>query len=169
MTDPTRAPRFLAIMLLAWLGAPAGAQAGQVIAPPGNSGVSQYVEVVPSAGGGVPVGSAGHKHPPVLSASTQHQLAASGKEGRSLAAFAQNTGVPRQGQVTKPSASGREKTMSKGRLRTQPKPPAPAGAQNASYAVSGSGGLGLGLPIALGLIALLAVAAAFMRHRRSAR
>jgi hypothetical protein len=163
MTDLTRAPRFLAILLLAWLGAPVGAQASQVIAPPGNSGVSQYVEVVPSAGGGVPVGSAGHKHGPVLSASTQHQLAASGKEGRSLAAFAQNTGVPRQ--------HGRQKTTSKSQSRTEPKPAASAGAgaQNASYAASGSGGLGLGLPLALGLITLAAVAAAFMRHRRSAR
>jgi hypothetical protein len=160
----------LMILMLALLGASA-AQASRVIAPPGNSGVSQYVEVVPSAGGGSPTGSAGHKQGPVLSPSTQHKLTSSGGEGRSLAAFAQSTGVPRSQppsthNATKPSAT---------KVRTSPAVAPPTGhatgsaLRQSSYLTSGSGGIGLGLPLVLALITVGAIGTAAVRWRRRPR
>jgi hypothetical protein len=52
----------LAAAVLGHAAAPASAHAPQVLAPPGNSAISEYTETVPTASGGKPTGSilAGH-------------------------------------------------------------------------------------------------------------
>jgi hypothetical protein len=143
------------------LGIPASAGASRVIAPPGNSGVGQYVEVVPTAGGGSPVGS----HPPgrgaALPASTVKRLNGLGPDGKALAAFAQQTGTPRAA-VHRPSSPGAKPSSPAG---PQVLPPASPLRASAPAAV---GGLGVGLLIALGAIALAAAALAVGRRMRPA-
>lgn len=152
MLAPPRTLAAVALAALAALGAPAAAAAARVIAPPGNSGVGQYVEVVPTAGGGVPVGGAQPGKGPVLPASTVRRLAASGPEGKALAAFAQSTGTPTAAK--QPSPSG---------LRSSAQYPVLRGTPRGS-----TGGLGLGLPLVLGAIALAGAALAVGRRARSA-
>jgi hypothetical protein len=149
MRAPPRTLVAVAVAALAALGAPAAAAAKRVIAPPGNSGVGQYVEVVPTAGGGVPVGGAQPGKGPVLPASTVHRLAASGPEGKALEAFAQSTGTPTGSRPHRP--------------------PSPANQPVLRGTLHGSaGGLGLGLPLVLGAIALAGAALAVGRRARSA-
>jgi hypothetical protein len=146
-----------AIALVA-LGLPAVADATTELVPPGNSAASQYVEVVPSAGGAVPVGSNTNAHKPVLSASTQRRLRALGSEGSAVAALAQATAPARP-------------TVTRGRSSRGRAPHAPAARLSSAAEVSlgsGSGGLGLGLPIALGAITFIAAAIALARRRRPA-
>jgi hypothetical protein len=74
------------------------------VAPPGDSGISQYREVVPTAQGATPpsgggTGGAGHGAGGALPAAEQRQLNALGPDGRTLAAVVDATapqalGVP---------------------------------------------------------------------------
>jgi hypothetical protein len=143
------------------LGAPASAGASRVIAPPGNSGVGQYVEVVPTAGGGTPLGSHHPGQGAALPASTVKRLNGLGPDGKALAAFAQQTGTPRiRGHRT--ALPGSKASSPAG---PQVLPPASPLRASAPAAV---GGLGAGLPIALGAIALAAAAVAVGRRMRPA-
>jgi hypothetical protein len=149
MLAPPRTLAAVAVAALAALGVPAAAVAKRVIAPPGNSGVGQYVEVVPTAGGGVPLGSAQPGKGPVLPASTVRRLAASGPNGKALAAFAQSTGTPTGSRPHRPSSAANQSV-----LREIPH--------------GSAGGLGLGLPLILGAIALAGALLAAGRRVRSA-
>lgn len=74
--------------------APAGAAARVVkLAPPGNSGIGQYVEVVPTAGGGKPTGGVGSGRPAasVIPPAAARALARAGADGRAAAALANAT------------------------------------------------------------------------------
>ena len=145
------------------LGAPAGAGAARVIAPPGNSGVGQYVEVVPTAGGGAPAGSHHDVQGQVLPASTLHRLAALGPDGKTVAAFAQSTGTP-HGSTSPHRRSRSTRPKQPSSAASEPSPPS-AGLRESS---AGSvGGLGLGLPVALGAITLAAVGVSMTRRRRT--
>jgi hypothetical protein len=157
----TRTLAAVALAALAALGAPAAAAAARVIAPPGNSGVGQYVEVVPTAGGGVPVGGAQPGKGPVLPASTVRRLTASGPEGKALAAFAQSTGTPTGSGAHRPSSAAKQPSPSG--LRSSAQYPVLRGTPHGS-----AGGLGLGLPLVLGAIALVGAALAVGRRVRSA-
>lgn len=162
-------PVALAVASLGFLGIPGVAAASKVIAPPGNSGVSQYVEVVPGAGGSVPVG-AGGSHGPVLSPSARRRLEAAGASGKALAAFAQRTGV-----TTAPDKSGRGVGNAAGRSHgsshsagssSKGSPVLPAGVLAARNAHSSSGGgIGWGLPAALASILLAGLGLFFVRRR----
>ena len=107
--------RRVAIALALLLALPASAEASKTIAPPGNSGVGQYVETVPTAGGGRPTstvhpggGAVGHPGGPggtssgggagggsAITPSTQHALAAQGPAGVAAAALAEATAPQR--------------------------------------------------------------------------
>lgn len=110
--------RRIAVVLALALAAPSLAQARvQKIAPPGNSGVNQYLETVPTADGGQPTstvhpvgagvrgpggpgGTAGHSGSSgggAVAPSTQRALASQGPAGVAAAAVAQAT-APRSPQ-----------------------------------------------------------------------
>jgi hypothetical protein len=141
--------------------APAGAQ--QTIAPPGNSGVQQYLETVPSARGnetpsshsrGASKGQTGQNRDQ-LPPSTQTQLARHGEEGRKLEALVAATG---------PSS------RSKGIRRSSRPEPTPRSSAFHSAAAgltagSGSGGMGLLLP-ALLLGSAIVLGGIAVRRRR---
>lgn len=171
----------VAVASLGLLVAPGAAGATKVIAPPGNSGVSQYVEVVPGAGGSVPVGSAG-KHGPVLSPAARRRLEASGPSGKALVAFAQQTGVPAEhgkagagsgsgpgssGSSHSPGSSHSASSSSKGAAKGAAQLPAAVPASAIRSGGPAGGGLGWGLYAALGAI-VLAGAGFFLVRRRSA-
>src|ERR1039458_7728279 len=137
-----RLPAVLAAIATLLLGAPSGASASKTIAPPGNSGVGQYVEVIPGSGGPVPVGSS-PSHGPVLSASARRRLEASGPAGRAGASFVQQTGVPH----------AKHAATHHGAPAAGHGTPIP-GATAVRAAGSVGGGLGWGLPAALGAIVL---------------
>jgi len=144
----------LAAVTTALLGAPAGAAASKTIAPPGNSGVGQYVEVIPGSSGPVPVGSSPN-HGPVLSASARHRLEASGPAGKAVASFVQQTGTPHAKHATThhgAPAAGHGTAL--------------PGATPVRAAGSVGGGLGWGLPAALGAILVAGMGSLLIRRRR---
>lgn len=159
MLFPRRAFALTAVGVAFALGAPAGALAARVIAPPGNSGVSQYFEVVPTAGGSAPVNSSA-AHGPVLSASTRSRLQSAGAAGAAVAAFAERTGTP---HANAPSA----RHLSSHAHAHAHAAPAYVAPLVRSAAVTG-GGTGWGLYAALGAVALGALGAALLLRRRSA-
>jgi hypothetical protein len=95
---------------------PAAHATNRTIAPPGNSGVQQYLENVPTASGNRPTnsihagGSGGGGGGGGVSPSTQRRLAALGVAGADTAALAKATAprIPRRtaGRGSKPLAAG---------------------------------------------------------------
>lgn len=146
-------------MTTALLGTPAWAAASKTIAPPGNSGVSQYVEVVPGAGGSMPLG-ASAVHGPVLSAAQRRRLEAAGSSGRALAAFTQRTGVAHSKQAV-PSARAHRGAPAHGSSL----PGAALAAGPARSTAGTGGGLGWGLPAALGAVVLAGLGILIARRR----
>jgi hypothetical protein len=136
--------------------APAAAQ--QTIAPPGNAGVQQYLETVPSARGNTaPSGPAGARshHDPAVPSSVTTRLQQHGEEGRKLEALVAATG---------PSS------RSKGIRRSSRPEPTPRSSAFHSAAAgltagSGSGGMGLLLP-ALLLGSAIVLGGIAVRRRR---
>lgn len=155
-----------ALLLLA---APASAR--RVIAPPGNSGVGQYVEVVPGAGGSTPVG--GHSsNGPVLTPAQRRQLEAAGGSGKALASFVQRTGVARSkastsGSSARGSTGSRSSKAAQGSAGGSSSHSLPAAVQDSATRSAAGGGLGWGLPAGLAAIALAAVGFAIARRRRA--
>jgi hypothetical protein len=184
-------PVVLALLLVVAFAVPAQARVVR-IAPPGNSGVSQYDETIPTAGGSRPTstvhpvgggshgsggsqgsggaggsggsgGSAGGGS--AVSGSTFHALAAEGPQGAAAAALA---------QVTAPTRS--QPAASKTGSRTDSSIAAASGGDGSSpvtslvKAVTGStssGGLGPVLPVILIGSLLGAGALALMRRRHT--
>jgi hypothetical protein len=148
--------------LVVLLAAAASASArNRVLAPPGNSAISQYVEVVPTASGGRPAsgihpggGSPGAGSQGLLPAATAKALAARGTDGAAVASLA---------RATAPAVGA-------GKGPIQPLP-AGAGASPATSllkAVTGSsssGGLGILLPVLLGASVLGAGLLAWRKRR----
>lgn len=147
----------VSLTLLATLLLPAGAHATKVLVPPGNSGASQYVEVVPSAEGGVTPGAQSHNHAHVLTPSTERSLKSLGPEGKAVASFAQATGTPHGSNASTTGRAG-----SHGGTATPP-----TSSPVVKTAAVSSGSLGWGLPLALGLAALIAMAVLVLRRRNS--
>jgi hypothetical protein len=164
-SDPDRmvfAVRALVLNLicLTALLVPATAVAQKTTAPPGNSGIGEYVETVPEATGGKAPEKAGGGSVP---AAERQKLEALGADGKALADTIAAT-VPRR-----PRSNG-----SGGQAEPIRRADADAGDSAASavlHSVVGggsSGGMGLLLPIILGATLALMLAAAFAR-RRTAR
>ena len=175
--------RRIAVAIVLALAAPASAEARvHTIAPPGNSSVGQYVETVPTAGGGQPTntvhptgGAVGRPGGPggtprggaggPISASTQHALAEQGPAGVAAAALAEATAPqisrsPSHARDTGPSSSVSAASTGGG---SSP-------ATSVFKAVSGStgeGGLGPLRPALLIGSVLAAAGLALMRRRRT--
>jgi hypothetical protein len=177
-----------AIAVLFLYGSPAQALT-QHVSPPGNSGVSEYQEDVPSAGGSVPViklpsNPRGHQ---VLPHSVVQQLDRAGATGRAVAAFVDRTAPAALGEVSQAPSSGTRT----GAHRSGSSRPGGAGASRpgaaganpaASVKVSGGssvggqlaaaviggsgGGLGLLLPVILAALLGGALTALLLRRRR---
>lgn len=166
-------------MLILALGAPASAQARvHTIAPPGNSGVGQYLETVPTAGGAQPSntvhpvagalggsgkpprGSAGATGSPgggAISSSTQRALAGRGPTGAAAVALARAT-APTPTRPADPKATS---AVSGGGA-------SPAASVLKSLTGSSSGsGLGPLLPSLLIISLLGAAVLALVRRRRA--
>lgn len=169
-------PRLLGAAALCLALIPPVAQARK-IAPPGNSGVEQYVEVVPGAEGNVPVNGKGHRGH-TLKPSERKRLEESGNEGSALADFAEATGAPAKRSSRRGSGAGsnghggkrNEGGGSSDGARRGAAGSLTAGAAKAAALASqttSGGGLGIGLPIALGAIALAGLLAFLLRRRSS--
>jgi hypothetical protein len=143
--------------------------AADTVAPPGNSGVDQYMEVVPSAKGP----SAPGTQRDALSSAAQRQLESQGAEGRRLARIV-NTTAPAPPATTKRSQPSRKATAPAGGHSTAERPArVPRGdSPLASVAKaigdgSGSGGMGAVLPLLL-VVSTAVLAALALWRRRSA-
>lgn len=138
----------LSVLLLA---APAAAQ--QVNAPPGNSGVDEYLETVPGATGDRPSGSTERSR---LPPSARDELAREGADGRAAAELAER-GAGTQDDATKATPSEalkRGKADGGGTVGTL------------GRAVSGSDeGMGVWLPLLLLVSAAGALAAVLFQRR----
>src|SRR5207248_7775644 len=136
-------PLLLTILALG-AASPAAAQTTKV-APPGNSGVDEYLETVPTAGGGKASGSAGGGHHQ-LPASVRRALSAQGADGRAALTSA---------EATAPSSASGSKTTGGHGGTTKLAPQAvrsPSGESLPSaiaHALTGDGqgGMGIWLPI----------------------
>jgi hypothetical protein len=143
--------------------------AADTVAPPGNSGVDQYMEVVPSAKGPAAPGTQRH----ALPSAVRRQLQSQGAEGRRLARIVNTTG-PARPATTKRSQPN-TKTTYPGAKHSAAERPArvPRGdSPLASVAKaigdgSGSGGMGPVLPLLL-VVSTSVLAAIALWRRRSA-
>lgn len=159
----------LATLVAALLVLAAPASARRTIAPPGNAGVGQYVEVVPGAGGSTPIG-AHSSHGPVLTSTQRQRLEAAGGSGKALASFVQRTGVAHSkastsraaGQGSTQARSGKTAQGTAGKSSSRS---LPAVVPDSATSSAGGGGLGWGLPAALGAIAIAAAGLAVARRR----
>lgn len=162
MHATTRISAAIVTLLVTLLIPAVAAHAIKVLVPPGNSGASQYVEVVPSAEGGVTPGAQSHNHGHVLASSTEHALKSLGPEGRAVAAFAQATGTPHGSSATTAHSGKAGRAGAHGNSTATPSSPI------VKTAAVSSGSLGWGLPLALGLAALMAIGVLLLRRRNSA-
>lgn len=149
---------------------PAGATA-IVCAPPGNSGVSQYLETVPGDSCNAPPsgsrGKAGGSLPPA----TLHKLAAQGAAGQAVERLVSSAqGTPSAGS---PGAAGTHGAGANGvggmraaRLAAEPGRGLIGGLLHPILTGSSSGGLGYALPLLLAA-ALGAVVATMVARRRA--
>lgn len=157
--------RLLLLCALAVLALPAPAPA-QSTAPPGNAGIDEYVETVPSATGNRATRD-GNKGGGALTPAQRKALEALGEDGRVLAETVEAT-APAKSRTT--SGGGRDADPGASAPATVP-PRASGGSpvEAVVEAASGgaSGGMGLLLPIILGATAALAVAVAVGRRRAS--
>ena len=163
------------LVLIGSSAVPASGQEAQVVAPPGNSGVQEYLEVVPAAGGdrlapgggqAAPThGEAGRTSPTpreVFGPRTARALSRLGPDGRAAAALAA-AGAPSDAR-----AAGRNPTktaLRRGSVTSE----ADAGrAEAVASALAGSGG-GMGLAFPLLLLGTLTTALGLLATRRVTR
>ena len=175
-----------ALALVALLVLPATAVGkGRTLAPPGNSGVSQYVESVPTAGGGQPsnsvhpiTGAAGHSGSGrgggpgsgaggAIPTATQRALNQQGADGRSAAALAVAT-APRSSGGQGGTTGGTESASSSS---ATPHATGSSPVSSVFKALTGSSssgaGLGVLLPIILIVCALVLSVVAVVRRRQT--
>lgn len=146
-------PVFTIALLLA-LAAPSSATAAHC-APPGTSGVSQYIETVPGPGcSRPPQNHGGSSHESALPPGTARRLTGAGPAGVAVQTFVNQT-------VGAPSQPGRRAVSAQllGRGRTWP-----GGLIHPIVTGGTAGGLGTLLPLVLVLLLLGAVAAVLLRR-----
>lgn len=196
--QPSKSPnvspfmRRIAIALVIALGLPASAQARvHTIAPPGNAGVGQYLETVPTAGGAQPTntvhpvvgafggsngsggpgnsggggGSAGGTGGGTISASTRRALAGQGPTGVAAAALAQATAPPQSSKLAQSDPRPAGSTVGSASTGAGSSP-ATSVIKSLTGSTSG-GGLGPLLPSLLIASALGAGVLALLRRRRT--
>ena len=136
-------------------------------APPGNSGIDQYLETVPEAGGNRPRrdGDGASRLP----ARTVQRLKKAGADGKAVAELVASTGTARSGCQASPSERSGTKSGAKrdpgasGGSSSPPSSSVPGTIAAPTVSGSGSGGLGIVLPL---LLALSAFGAVFFALRR---
>ena len=158
------------LLTMLGLAAPAAAQ-DEVYAPPGRSGIEEYLEVVPGAGGDKPANgdqSANAKAPTpatALGADNVQKLEALGSDGEAAAAAAA-AGTATDG----PTVRQRQKSQSHGGASNGESIAAAGGGDrvtSVARALGGDGGgMGLLFPILLGLTLMLALAFTVARKLR---
>lgn len=163
----------IAGLLLALLAAAPALAQDKTVAPPGNSGVDEYLEVVPGAGGDTPAsggatgGSGGSQTPSsTLGSKTATQLEQLGTDGKKAAQLAA-AGAP----TDRATARKRAKSDVLGSEAEQGKSIASDGGDRVgtiATALSGEGG-GMGLLFPLLLGGTLAAALALFAARRVSR
>jgi hypothetical protein len=169
----------LACLLSLCVAAPALAK-NKIHAPPGNSGVEEYLEVVPGGGGNKPAKSKGSNG--ALSGKARRALGAYGKDGQAAANLAAATadtssgGRSRSGRRGATPGTGRGAKGDRAAKRLAALAAADKGSgsgdggvlsslERAASTVLGGAGLGVGLPILL--LAVLAGAVVLGMRRRS--
>jgi hypothetical protein len=152
------------------------------LAPPGNSGVSQYLEVVPTDGGSKPTSTSGAAGG-ALNPRQRRGLDALGTAGRTLAAVVGETAPPPQGGdvhhrrvragIYAQTRAGAGSSGGGGRgsehgasSPSSGTPPAASPVGSVFSAALGRGGLGYLLPAITAAVALVLVVQGVMRWRR---
>jgi hypothetical protein len=184
--------RSLTLVLLASLALPSGALAAvppnhTTVVPPGDSGANQYVEVIPTAGGGTPDSGVrtSTRHPAgAVSSSTLSTLSHRGSAGTQAAALAVATApatsagtsvAPHPGATTgrhrAAPASSRRATHHSAAAATRPPAPPASGTMAPAAAIlhtatGTGGGLGSVLPVLLIALAAGGVGLAIGQRRR---
>ena len=194
MVATTPALRTVAVaVLLAVLPAASARARVHTIAPPGNSGVNQYVESVPTAKGSQPTstihpqgGGGGSGRGPgaagsggtssgagVIPASTARALSRLGTTGAAAAAFALATAPRRVGHRARPvagttnQAAGRTASSGGSAATSGGSAPTSSVVKALTGSASGDTGLGVLLPVILVVSALAAAAMSIARRRRT--
>jgi hypothetical protein len=161
--------RVIALALLCFALLAAAAQAQTTNAPPGNSGVDEYLESVPGSTGNTPSRDGGSNSSPgaTLSAAARKSLAAQGPDGKAAAALAEKYGVSRAQRVkpARPSSTSGSKRPTTS--SDAPKGRSVASSLSSAVLPSGSaGGLGPALPIILASTAVLGAGVVLIRRAR---
>jgi hypothetical protein len=131
-------------------------------APPGNSGVDQYLETVPEAGGNRP---ASDRKPSQLPARTVKRLEEAGSDGRAVAKLVASSGLAKAKQLPAPPKGSERKSAGEKRSKATEQPRAVPGTIAApTLGGSADGGMGILLPLLLGLSTLAALL--FLLYRR---
>jgi hypothetical protein len=135
-------------VFLALLAMPCVASAEKGHAPPGNSGIDEYVESIPTAKGNRPTGKLRPGRTSLLSAQARGKLRAAGADGRRVEALVRKTAPRRRARSTTSQGDSPGEFASLGE------------------ALSGSnqGGMGVALPIILALT-LLVLGSVFLIRR----
>jgi len=161
--------KFAAVVMavLVTLGASGGSARAATVAPPGNSGVDQYVEVIPSAGGPVPTPKGGSESGGnALSPQTARRLRAQGSDGRALSAIVEST-APAGARGSRRGRADSDRTGSTpSRSGSQASPAVPTAVSSLSLG-SDVDGMGLLLPALLVGSAAVIGAIFLTRRRRS--
>jgi hypothetical protein len=145
-------------LLLLWIFVPGAAYAQRSEAPPGNSGVEEYLEVVPGGGGDRPSERLGKPSRGVqLSPRAKRALSGEGPAGEAAARAAESTShpAPRSHPTGRPAGDD-----TGGGSRAAALPGAVTG--------SGSGGMRAVFPAILVAVALAAVGTVIVRRRGAA-
>ena len=178
MSPTTRTLTSLSTVALLMLPATAMAKP-PVLAPPGQSAISQYVEVVPNDMGGTPTRPAGAPTG-ALTSGQRRQLNGLGTDGRTLAAVVDATAQPpvsgsvetranlRAGQAERRTGSTGTATSRSGLSGGQLSGPGARSTASLLLSAAGGGGGGLGVLLpALMAVAVVGVAVRAVRARRT--
>lgn len=170
----TRTMTILAVLSVA-LPAAASAHAPATLAPPGNSGVSQYLEVVPTDSGSKPTGTSGSSGGG-LSAHQQHRLDSLGSAGRTLANVVSTTApapIATHSDLKRAKQAGAASQQSTGASAAGSKPVGRGAVRSpvsslvsAALGSGGGGGLGWFLPVLIAASTLAVVLRAVVQMRR---
>ncbi|MBI5103921.1 MAG: hypothetical protein HZB46_02830 [Solirubrobacterales bacterium] len=147
------------------------AEAQQVNAPPGNSGITQYLEVVPNAGGNASTRGKRKDDATPLTRSEQRRLARRGTEGQALAAAIAKSAdpAPSAGGTSSAKRNGKARPASAATTRAAATTQPASSSSSVAAALTSSGdegGMGSWLPILMVASLLTVLVAVFARSRR---
>ena len=152
------------------LAAAAPAAQADTIAPPGNAGAQEYLEAVPTAGGGKVGGSSGKPSSGTLSKRDQSSLKAQGSDGSATAALAEASAPAPSHKSSSGKAHHRQSKSAPASASSDSAPSegGPSLAAASAKTVGGKGGMGVALPIVLAVALACAAGVALLRRRSRA-